>query len=243
MPAVALLEATDLSRSFGGLRAVSNLSFSIHEREILGLIGPNGAGKSTTFNLISGYYKPHTGRLKFAGRDITGLKPSRIGRLGLVRTFQHHSFLGELSVYDNILTGAYMFVNDATERDRRIRETADLVGLTALLDELGKNLPHGYQRLLSIAIAFASRPKLLCLDEPLTGLNGTEMTHALGVIQRIRDEFGTAILLVDHNMRAVMRTCGRIVVLNFGEKLAEGTPEQISGNPEVIRAYLGGEAA
>jgi branched-chain amino acid transport system ATP-binding protein len=237
----ALLEAVGLSRSFGGLRAVSNLSFSIHEREILGLIGPNGAGKSTTFNLISGYYRPHTGQLTFAGRDITGLKPSRIGRLGLVRTFQHHSLLGELSVYDNILTGCYMFLADGAQRERRIRETADLVGLTTQLQELGKNLPHGRQRLLSIAIAFASRPKLLCLDEPLTGLSGSEMTHALGVIQRIRDEFGTTILLVDHNMRAVMRTCGRIVVLNFGEKLAEGSPEDISANADVIRAYLGGD--
>jgi branched-chain amino acid transport system ATP-binding protein len=243
MADTSLLNATGLSRSFGGVRAVSNLSFSIHQGEILGLIGPNGAGKSTTFNLVSGYYRPHAGRLVFAGRDITGLKPSVVSRLGLVRTFQHNSLLGELTVYDNILTGCYAFLRDNAERDRRIRETADLVGLAALLDEDGKNLPHGHQRLLSIAIAFASRPRLLCLDEPLTGLNGQEMTHALNVVRRIRDEFGTTILLVDHNMRAVMQMCGRIIVLNFGEKLAEGTPQEISSNPEVIRAYLGGDAA
>lgn len=243
MADAALLSAVGLSRQFGGVRAVSNLSFSIHQGEILGLIGPNGAGKSTTFNLVSGYYRPHAGRLTFAGRDITGLKPSIVSRLGLVRTFQHNSLLGELSVYDNILTGCYAFVRDSTERDRRIRETADLVGLTPLLDEEGRNLPHGHQRLLSIAIAFASRPRLLCLDEPLTGLNGQEMTHALSVVRRIRDEFDTTILLVDHNMRAVMQTCGRIIVLNFGEKLAEGTPQEISSNPDVIRAYLGGDTA
>ncbi len=238
-----LLEASGISRSFGGLKAVSNLSFAVRENEILGLIGPNGAGKSTTFNLISGYYRPHAGKLTFAGRDITGFKPSKVGRLGLVRTFQHHSLLADLSVYENILTGAYMFVRDAAEREQRIRETAGLVGLTSHMDELAKNLPHGHQRLLSIAIAFASRPKLLCLDEPLTGLNGAEINHALDVIRRIRDDFGTTILLVDHNIRAVMRTCGRIVVLNFGEKLAEGSPEDVSRNPEVIRAYLGGGTA
>ncbi len=238
-----LFETSGISRSFGGLKAVSNLSFTIRENEILGLIGPNGAGKSTTFNLISGYYRPHAGRLTFAGRDITGYKPSKVGRLGLVRTFQHHSLLAELSVYENILTGAYMFVRDAAAREQRIRETADLVGLTSQLNEMARNLPHGHQRLLSIAIAFASRPRLLCLDEPLTGLNGAEITHALDVIRRIRDDFGTTILLVDHNMRAVMKTCSRIVVLNFGEKLAEGSPEEVSRNPEVIRAYLGGGAA
>lgn len=238
-----LLEVSGISRSFGGLRAVSDLSFAIHEKEILGLIGPNGAGKSTTFNLISGYYRPHGGKLTFAGKNITGLKPSKVGRLGLVRTFQHHSLLAELSVYDNILTGAYMFVRDTAAREQRIRETAELVGLASQIDELAKNLPHGHQRLLSIAIAFASRPRLLCLDEPLTGLNGAEITHALDVIRRIRDDFGTTILLVDHNMRAVMRTCSRIVVLNFGEKLAEGSPEEVSRNPEVIRAYLGGGTA
>jgi branched-chain amino acid transport system ATP-binding protein len=241
--AAVLLEVLGISRSFGGLKAVSDLSFAIRENEILGLIGPNGAGKSTTFNLISGYYRPHAGKLTFGGRDITGLKPSKVGRLGLVRTFQHHSLLAELSVYENILTGAYMFVRDTAARERRIRETAELVGIASQMDELAKNLPHGHQRLLSIAIAFASRPRLLCLDEPLTGLNGAEITHALDVIRRIRDDFGTTILLVDHNMRAVMKTCSRIVVLNFGEKLAEGSPEEVSRNPEVIRAYLGGGAA
>jgi branched-chain amino acid transport system ATP-binding protein len=239
----ALLEVSGISRSFGGLKAVSNLSFAINQNEILGLIGPNGAGKSTTFNLISGYYRPHAGRLTFAGRDITGFKPSKVGRLGLVRTFQHHSLLADLSVYENILTGTYMVVRDAAAREQRIRETAELVGITSQMDEVARNLPHGHQRLLSIAIAFASRPKLLCLDEPLTGLNGAEITHALDVIRRIRDDFGTTILLVDHNMRAVMKTCSRIVVLNFGEKLAEGSPEEVSRNPEVIRAYLGGGAA
>ncbi|MDX2155116.1 MAG: ABC transporter ATP-binding protein [Hyphomicrobiaceae bacterium] len=240
MERAQILHIEGLSRRFGGLTAVSDLSFEIYEKEILGLIGPNGAGKSTTFNLITGVYRPHTGKLTFAGTDITGKKPAEIGRMGLVRTFQHGSILSELTVYDNILTGAYMFVRDAGARDRRVRETAELVGVSEMLGDLARNLPHGHQRLLSIGIAFASRPRLLCLDEPLTGLNGSEIGHALAVIQRIRDGFGTTVLLVDHNMHAVMRACERIVVLNFGRKLAEGTPDEVSRNPEVIQAYLGG---
>ena len=237
-----LLTATSISRRFGGIIAVSDFSFEIHPGEVMGLIGPNGAGKSTTFNVISGFYKPTTGRLVFLGEDITGLSAAAISRRGLVRTFQHGSLLREMSVHDNILIGTLRTVRDNPGRERRVRETAELLGLGDLLDVTAGSLPHGHQRMLSIAIAFAARPKLLCLDEPLTGLNSTEAGAALTMMARIRDEFATTILLVDHNMRAVMRICDRIVVLNYGQKLAEGTPTEIRNNLDVIHAYLGDEA-
>lgn len=235
----ALLTAERISRRFGGIVAVSDFSFEIRPGEVMGLIGPNGAGKSTTFNVISGFYKPSSGRLTFQGEDITGLSAPAISRRGLVRTFQHGSLLREMSVHDNILIGTLRAVRHNAERESRVRETAELLGLGRLLDATAGSLPHGLQRMLSIAIAFAARPKLLCLDEPLTGLNSTEAASALEVMARIRDEFATTILLVDHNMRAVMRICDRIVVLNYGQKLAEGTPAEIRNNPAVIRAYLG----
>jgi branched-chain amino acid transport system ATP-binding protein len=235
----ALLTAERISRRFGGIVAVSEFSFEIRPGEVMGLIGPNGAGKSTTFNVISGFYKPSSGRLTFQGEDITGLSAPAISRRGLVRTFQHGSLLREMTVHDNILIGTLRAVRHNAERESRVRETAELLGLGRLLDATAGSLPHGLQRMLSIAIAFAARPKLLCLDEPLTGLNSTEAASALEVMARIRDEFATTILLVDHNMRAVMRICDRIVVLNYGQKLAEGTPAEIRNNPDVIRAYLG----
>ncbi len=235
----ALLTAEGISRRFGGILAVSDFSFEVLPGEVMGLIGPNGAGKSTTFNVISGFYKPTSGRLIFRGEDITGLSAAAVSRRGLVRTFQHASLLTEMSVHDNILIGALRAVRHNADREARVRETAELLGLRDLLGAIAGSLPHGLQRMLSIAIAFAARPKLLCLDEPLTGLNSTEAASALAVMARIRDEFGTTILLVDHNMRAVMRICDRIVVLNYGQKLAEGTPAEIRHNPDVIRAYLG----
>jgi branched-chain amino acid transport system ATP-binding protein len=234
-----LLVAKSISRRFSGLVAVSDLSFEIHEGEVLGLIGPNGAGKSTTFNVISGFYKPSSGKLTFQGADITGLSAATISRRGLVRTFQHGSLLREMSVHDNILIGTLRAVRDSRAREQRVRETAELLGLGPMLDATAGSLPHGHQRMLSIAIAFAARPKLLCLDEPLTGLNSTEIRIALEAITCIRDEHATTILLVDHNMRAVMRICDRIVVLDHGQKLAEGMPAEIRNNKEVIRAYLG----
>jgi branched-chain amino acid transport system ATP-binding protein len=235
----ALLVAQDISRRFGGLLAVSGLSFEVREGEVLGLIGPNGAGKSTTFNVISGFYRPTSGQLTFRGENITGMSASAISRRGLVRTFQHGSLLRDMSVHDNILIGALRAVRDRRARQQRIRETAELLGLGGFLETVAGSLPHGHQRMLSIAIALAARPKLLCLDEPLTGLNSTEIAAALAIMRRIREEFATTIMLVDHNMRAVMRICDRIVVLNHGLKLAEGTPAEIRDDPAVISAYLG----
>ncbi|MDR5814145.1 ABC transporter ATP-binding protein [Caballeronia sp. LZ033] len=237
-----LLEARDIARRFGGLLAVSDLSFEIREREVLGLIGPNGAGKSTTFNLISGFIAPTRGTLVIDGENVTGKSPERINRKGLARTFQHGSLMRSMSVADNILIGTLGAVPRA-QRLERVRETARLLGLQGKLDDVAGTLPHGLQRLVSIAIAFASRPRILCLDEPLTGLNQTEVAATLEVFERIRDEFGSSVLLVEHNMKAVMQVCDRIVVLHHGRMLATGTPQEIRRDPRVIEAYLGAEHA
>jgi len=239
MATEVLLSVEGMSRHFGGLAAVSDLSFEVRRGEILGLIGPNGAGKSTTFNVISGFYKPTTGRLKFAGEDIGGRSPQQISRKGLVRTFQHGSLLREMTVYDNIRVATVSLFRTGSERDQRVVETAQMLHLSEHLQELAGNLPHGLQRMVSIAIAFARRARLLCLDEPLTGLNQSEVAHALATFRRIRDEFGCTILLVEHNMKAVMEICDRIVVLEHGEFLAEGKPAEIAQNEAVISAYLG----
>jgi branched-chain amino acid transport system ATP-binding protein len=236
-----LLQTFGLTRIFGGLVAVSDLSLEIRPNEILGLIGPNGAGKSTTFNLISGFYKPSAGRLRVFGEDCTGKSPASISRRGLVRTFQHGSLMPSMTVRDNLLLGTIHWLSGARRvgRTARVEETAEVLGLTPHLDTVAGALPHGLQRLVSIGIAFAARPRLLCLDEPLTGLNQTEVERTLEVFQRTRREFGCSILLVEHNMKAVMSICDRIVVLHHGRQLASGSPAEIRSNPAVISAYLG----
>jgi branched-chain amino acid transport system ATP-binding protein len=234
-----LLQTKGLTRRFGGLVAVSNLDLEIRPREILGLIGPNGAGKSTTFNLISGFYRPSAGELFVFGQNCTGKSPLAISRLGLVRTFQHGSLMRSMTVADNILLGTMHGVKGSGKRRERVAETAAMLGLTSFLSEEAGNLPHGLQRLVSIGIAFAARPRLLCLDEPLTGLNQTEVANTLTVLRRIRGEFGCSVLLVEHNMKAVMSVCDRIVVLHHGQHLATGTPAEIRSNSKVVEAYLG----
>jgi branched-chain amino acid transport system ATP-binding protein len=234
-----LLQTNGLTRRFGGLVAVSDVDLEIRPKEILGLIGPNGAGKSTTFNLISGFYKPSAGTLSIFGRDCTGKSPLAISRMGLVRTFQHGSLMPSMTVRDNILLGTLHGVSGRTARRKRADETAEMLGLTPYLAESAGNLPHGIQRLVSIAIAFAARPRLLCLDEPLTGLNQSEVSNALAMLERIRDEFGCSVLLVEHNMKAVMKVCNRIVVLHHGQVLASGAPAAIRADQNVINAYLG----
>ncbi len=234
-----LLKVEKMTRRFGGLTAVSDLSFEVRRGEILGLIGPNGAGKSTTFNVVSGFYRASEGRLTFDGQDITAMKPAQVCQLGLVRTFQHDSYLREMTVHDNLLIATFSQIKSRAEREKRVQETAELLKLTDHMDELAGSLPHGLQRMVGIGIACATRPKLLCLDEPLTGLNGTEVRGTLDIFRRIRDEYGTTILLVEHNMKAVMEICDRIVVLDYGVFLATGTPQEIKENPAVISAYLG----
>jgi len=237
-----LLKVEKLTRRFGGLTAVSSLSFDVQKGEILGLIGPNGAGKSTTFNCVSGFYPASEGRIEFLGEDISKMNTAQVCHKGLVRTFQHDSLLTDMTVYDNILIATFSTISVKSERVRRVHETAEILNLSDHLQEIAGNLPHGLQRMVSIAIAFATRPKLLCLDEPLTGLNQTEVGGALAIFRRIRDEFKLSILLVEHNMKAVMEICDRIVVLDHGVFLAAGSPLDIKQNPAVISAYLGKRA-
>ena len=247
---MALLEAHSLSKHFGGLAAVNSLDLTVEGGEIVGLIGPNGAGKTTCFNLLSGFLRPTSGSVVFAGEDITGRRPHRIVARGLVRTFQLATLFQELTVLENVLLGLHLHARMGLRQllfSRRIfppeeislsGEVLEFTGLAAHAEQLARNLPHGYQRALGIAMALAARPRLLLLDEPVTGMNLSESGQVMSLIKKIRDG-GTTILLVEHNMKAVMGTCDRIVVLNFGRKLAEGTPAAVSTNADVIEAYLG----
>lgn len=252
---MALFEAKDLSKFFGGLAALSGVDLRIDEGEIIGLIGPNGAGKTTFFNVISGYYPPNRGRIFFQGRDITGLRPDKVARYGIVRTFQGNRLFQHRTVMENVILGHHLCYrtslwgglfrtpgNLQEEGDVRSGslEILDKVGLIGLKDEYAINLPHGFQRLLGMAIALAARPQLLLLDEPATGLNPEERTVMMNLIRRLCDE-GLTIILVEHTMQVVMGICDRIVVLSFGRKIAEGTPAEIQKNETVVEAYLGSE--
>jgi branched-chain amino acid transport system ATP-binding protein len=247
---MALLEAQHLSKYFGGLAAVNQVDIAVEEGEIVGLIGPNGAGKTTCFNLLSGFLTPTSGTITFDGESIVGLRPHHIVARGLVRTFQLTTLFQDMTVLQNVLLGLHRHSRRGMAqvllswRDfppdelRRSYEVLEFTGLVPYASELSKNLPHGYQRTLGIAMAMATQPRLLMLDEPVTGMNIEESQHVMELVKTIRDR-GTTILLVEHNMKAVMRTCERIVVLNFGQKLTEGTPAQVGSNREVIEAYLG----
>ncbi len=253
---MAVLEVRALTKRFGGLTAVNDLALTVEEKEILGLIGPNGAGKSTVFSLISGVYRPTSGRVWFRGEDITGLRPDVIARKGIVRTFQATTLFHEYSLIDNVrlarhlhlstgLTGALLrsraYRLEEEENTRRAREVLEVVGLGALMEEAAKNLPHGHERALGVAVAMAAEPAVIMLDEPLTGMNREEASAMARIIAKIRER-GVTILLVEHDMRAVMGLCDRIVVLNYGSKIAEGAPGEIRENPAVIEAYLGTES-
>jgi branched-chain amino acid transport system ATP-binding protein len=247
---MALLEAQNLTKYFGGLAAVNQVDIRVEAGEIVGLIGPNGAGKTTCFNLLSGFLPPTAGSITFDGASMVGLKPHDIVKRGLVRTFQLTTLFQEMTVLHNVLLGLHLHSRRGfgkvlfslrTYPRREIEQSREVLAFTGLLpysDEPAKNLPHGHQRTLGIAMALATQPRLLLLDEPVTGMNLNESQHVMDLIKTIRDR-GTTILLVEHNMKAVMGTCERIVVLNFGEKLTEGTPEEVGSNPDVIEAYLG----
>jgi branched-chain amino acid transport system ATP-binding protein len=252
-PMGTLLECYKLTKNFGGLAAVNDLQFHVGQGEILGLIGPNGAGKSTVFNLINGFIPVTRGRVVFEGRDITGLKAHRIARLGIGRAFQAATLFMKLSVFENVFNGfhlryrksagtSFLHTRGAKEEEAAAREEAEKIlrfmGLAKLKEVLAQNLPHGHQKMLGVCLAMAIRPRLLLLDEPLTGMHPEEATAMAEVITRIRDS-GVAIILVEHNIGAVMRLCDRIVVMNQGRKIAEGLPGEIAENQEVIEAYLG----
>lgn len=255
---MAILEVRDLTKSFGGIRAVREVNVDIVEHSISSIIGPNGAGKTTLFNLLTGIYKPDNGTVMFGGRSLIGLRPDQVNAAGMARTFQSIRLFPNMTVLENVMVGMHSRLNVGLwttifrtsgfrrqEEDVTVRsnELLRFVGLAGQGDEIARNLPYGLQRRVEIARALASEPKLILLDEPTAGMNPNESELAMRLFRRIRDEMGTTVVLIEHDMRVVMGISEQISVLDFGQKIAEGTPEAIRANPHVIEAYLGRRAA
>lgn len=252
---MAIMEVFNLTKRFGGLAAVNNVTFEVRNGEILSVIGPNGAGKSTLFKLISSFLPATSGKVVFESEEITSQKPHIVARKGVVRTFQETTIFRDMTVLENVtvahhlhshttLFGFFMGTRVARRDEAEFRKSAeeivDFLGIGSVKHEVAKNLPHGHLRALGIAMGMAADPKIILLDEPFAGMNADETEEALGMVRGIRDR-GVTVLLVEHDMPAVMKISDRIVVLNFGEKIAEGTPDEIKGNEAVIEAYLGRE--
>jgi len=251
-----LLKTENLSISFGGLKAVSNLNIEINAGELVGLIGPNGAGKTTVFNLLTGVYAPTEGQMLFEGKSIVGLKPFQVTNRGIARTFQNIRLFGDMTVAENVKIAYHQhatyttasailrlpaFYRGEAEMEKEAAELLRIFHLESKAGELAKNLPYGEQRRLEIARALAAKPKLLLLDEPAAGMNPQETQELMKLIRWIREHFHLTILLIEHDMSLVMGVCERIYVLDYGTTIAHGNPEEIKSNPKVIEAYLGEE--
>lgn len=254
MDKAASLEIKNVTKTFGGVTAVNDVSFSVKPKQIFGIIGPNGAGKTTLFNMITGVYTPTMGEILLDGDSVVGKTTYQIANSGVARTFQNIRLFSELSVYDNMITSCQKHITynmldgmlktpKYRQQERKMAELAEetlkAVGIWELRDQISSNLPYGQQRRLEIARALITDPKLLLLDEPAAGMNEDESAKLSGLIKDIRSKYGLTIVVIDHHMDVIMDTCEIITVLNFGSKLAEGTPQEIQSNPLVIEAYLG----
>jgi branched-chain amino acid transport system ATP-binding protein len=251
---MALLEANNVTKRFGGLVAVDKMDFVLDQGQMVSIIGPNGAGKTTFFNTLTGIYKPEEGQISFNGHSIVGARSDKIAAMGVMRTFQNIRLFGSMTVVENILVGMHYrlkqsgvdalvrnksFKDEEAEAYHTAQEMMDFVGLQGVGDELAASLPYGGQRRVEIARALSSRPTMLLLDEPTAGMNPVETQDAIALFRRIRDVLGITILLIEHDMHVVMQISERISVMDYGKKIAEGTPEQIRADARVIEAYLG----